>query len=315
MAYDNLRPAVTRILVGGERDADAALRGARVALPAGAVLLPARRRPRQRRRRGARQGDPAAGAGADSERPDPRRDQRGAAGAARCASATRAGTATDETIGARFAEEQRALRPLDVAVCGRGRDRRVDHAPRPGARRTAPTTRCRVAWAGLDLTGVGGRDDGHRGRPGRHADHASAATVRRAVDRLSPLSAGARAASRRRCGRCCPSCCAIWGRRFPRCGRGSPRSTGRGRPRGICARILGQLETRGDAVVVPALETALSAGHAAAAGAHARDRAPIGLAARGRAGGAARPRDRQRHGRRLRRVAAGRCRMTTTPPA
>ena len=75
IAYDNLRPAVTRILVGGARTLTPRFSGARLALSARAVLLSARRRPRQGRRRSARQGDSAAGAGADSERADAGDDQ------------------------------------------------------------------------------------------------------------------------------------------------------------------------------------------------------------------------------------------------
>ena len=85
IAYDNLRPAVVADPRRRRAHADAAVRGARLALPVRAVLLSARRRPRQGRRRGARQGHSAAGAGADSERADARGDQRGAARAARCA--------------------------------------------------------------------------------------------------------------------------------------------------------------------------------------------------------------------------------------
>ena len=46
VAYDNLRAAVVRILVGGARTLDAAVRGAGLALPAGSVFLSARRGPR-----------------------------------------------------------------------------------------------------------------------------------------------------------------------------------------------------------------------------------------------------------------------------
>jgi transposase len=53
IAYDNLRAAVVRILVGGAR-ALTAVRRARIALPARAVFLSARRGPRQGRCRSAR---------------------------------------------------------------------------------------------------------------------------------------------------------------------------------------------------------------------------------------------------------------------
>ena len=74
LAYDNLRPAVVRILVGGAR-ADAAVRGPRLALSLRAVLLSPRRGPRQRRGGGSRQGGTPAGARPDSERADAGDDQ------------------------------------------------------------------------------------------------------------------------------------------------------------------------------------------------------------------------------------------------
>ena len=76
-------------------------------------------------------------------------------------------------------------------------------------------------------------------------------------------------ASRRRCARCCPSCCAISARRFPAVwdhfhAAHAPREAAR-----LFAKVLGQLDTHGFDVVVPALEAALAHGHAAAAGADA----------------------------------------------
>ena len=79
IAYDNLKAAVAKTLVGSERVLACALRGAVVALPVRSVLLPSADRPRQGRRRIARQGDPLAAPGADSARRRPRGHALGAA--------------------------------------------------------------------------------------------------------------------------------------------------------------------------------------------------------------------------------------------
>ena len=106
VAYDNLRAAVVRDSGRRRAHADGALRSAGVALSARAELLPARRGPRQRRGRGARQGDSPAGARADSDR----RRRSATINAALLARWTRGRDVRDavgQTIGIRFAEEQR----------------------------------------------------------------------------------------------------------------------------------------------------------------------------------------------------------------
>ena len=92
--------------------ADAAVQRARVALSAGGVLLSAGRGPRQRRRRGARQGDPPAGAGPDSD--SGRRWRRSMRRCSRRMDARVETTrdAVGQTIGVRFAEEQRLFRSV-----------------------------------------------------------------------------------------------------------------------------------------------------------------------------------------------------------
>ena len=116
--------------------ADAAVRGARLALSARGVLLSARRGPRQGRRRGARQGHAAAGAGADSEsaptlaainatllaQMDARLDDHAGCGRARRS--------------ARASPRSSALfRPVAAAVCARGHDARHGDAARAGPAR------------------------------------------------------------------------------------------------------------------------------------------------------------------------------------
>ncbi len=85
VAYDNLRAAVVRILVGGARTLTPRFAALASHYLLEAVLLPTRRGPRQGRRRVAGQSGTAAGARADSRRPDARRHQRDPAGADGCA--------------------------------------------------------------------------------------------------------------------------------------------------------------------------------------------------------------------------------------
>jgi hypothetical protein len=109
VAQDNLRAAVVRILVGGARTPDAAIRRAGVPLPARSLFLPAGRGPRQGPRRVPRQsvrqqalvpipvGPTLAGINETllahmDARLDTKRDAMG------------------QTIGVRFAEEQRLFR-------------------------------------------------------------------------------------------------------------------------------------------------------------------------------------------------------------
>ena len=185
-------PAVRRILVGGERALTRALRGAGLALSVRAVLLSARRRPRQGRRRSARQSDAPAGAGADSER----RRRSTAINAALLAQLdARLETRRDgtgQTIGARFARGA-------ARCCGRCRSPFVAEATTIAT----VTPRALVARRGRVLLGAVslGRARSDRraigattvtivGRDG-HAHRPSAQALRRAVDRLPPLPAGA----------------------------------------------------------------------------------------------------------------------------
>ena len=67
-------------------------------------------------------------------------------------------------------------------------------------------------------------------------------------------------ASRRRCARCCRISCGIWAPPFPAIwdqlhGAHGPREAAR-----LFAKVLGQLDTQGAAVVVPALTAALATG-------------------------------------------------------
>ena len=193
VAYDNLRAAVVRILVGGERT----LTPRFAALASHYLLEPCFCRPGEGHDKG---GVEARGkavrqqalvpipSGADARRRSMRRCSR-----RWMRGSTPGRDAAGQTIGVRFAEEQR--RVSDAARCRsrrrRRRSRRCRRARWCGSR--ARATRCRVAgpasiWScasGATTVTIVGRD----GTPHR----ASAEALRAAVDRLPALPAGARA--------------------------------------------------------------------------------------------------------------------------
>ena len=163
------------------------------------------------------------------------------------------------------------MRPLDVAVCRRGRDRRVSIAPRALARVTARTTRCRVAGPGW-ISPLGRRDDGDHRRPRRQRIRASAAALWRSGRSTIATTCRARAAtagrppgaarSAPRSGRPFP---AVWAHLTAQHG---PRDAAR-----IFAKILGHLETPRRGRRRAGAGAAL-ARHAAAARPRAARRAP-----------------------------------------
>ena len=159
---------------------------------------PVRVGPRQGRRRVARQGDPLAGAGADSHRAGPRDDQRRAAGAARRARG-RERDAEGRSIVERFDDER--------AGCCRCRlglrpaaSRRVGVASQPRQGRGRRRTRCWSSGRGSTSrsTPASTRSDRRWRRPRRRA---SAAALRRTLGRLPALPAASSRASRRRSAR------------------------------------------------------------------------------------------------------------------
>ena len=83
LLYDNLRPAVAKVLVGLGAEADGADGGTGGALPLRAVLRPAEDRPRQGRRGGPGQGHPLGAPRAHPLRGEPGAGESAARGAAR----------------------------------------------------------------------------------------------------------------------------------------------------------------------------------------------------------------------------------------
>lgn len=165
---------------------------------------------------------------------------------------------TEDTIGARFDEEQRALRPADVAFVAEAATvatigpRALAHVE--GAYYSVP---CR--WAGLDLvTWIGATRVTVVGPDGQRIDHPRMRFGQRSIDyrHYLPMLAQKPQAVRQ----VLPDLLRDLGAPFPalwttlRTAHG-PRDAAR-----VLAKILGQLETHGAALVVPALERALATG-------------------------------------------------------
>ena len=233
VAYDNLRAAVVRILVGGART----LTPRFAALASHYLLEACFCRPGEGHDKG---GVESRGKAVRQQAlvPIPVGPTLAVINAALLAQMdARLDTQRDaagQTIGVRFAEEQRQFRP---------RRRRSRRRPRrsPRCRRArwcgsrAPSTRCRVAGRGSTSSSASAP------RPSR----SSGATGRGFCIRASGLGSGrsttgitcrSSRASRRPCARCCRISCGIWATRFRRSGISCTARTGRVRPRGSSPR-------------------------------------------------------------------------------
>ena len=195
VAYDNLRAAVVADPGRRRAHADAAVRGARLALPARSRVSvgPARATTRAASSRAAR---PCGSRRSCRFRSAPTLAVINAALLAQMdARLDTTRDAAGQTIGVRFAEEQRQCRPRPDAVRAGGDDVRHGVAARAGAARgrrllgAESLGRARPRRAHR-------RDDGDDRRARRDADSASAEALRAAVDRLPalPVGAGAQAA-------------------------------------------------------------------------------------------------------------------------
>ena len=102
--------------------------------------------------------------------------------------------ATGQTIGARFAEEQRQCRPRADAVRAGGDDVRHGVAARARPARGRGATRCRRRWAGLDLVVRDRRDAPSRSSDatGRASRIRGSASAQRSIDYRHYLSELAR---------------------------------------------------------------------------------------------------------------------------
>jgi transposase len=274
IAYDNLRPAVTRILVGGARTLTARFAG----LASHYLFEPCFCRPGEGHDKG---GVEARGKAIRLQAlvpipSGPTVDGINAALLAQLdARTTVRRDGTRETIGARFAEEQRVLRPVDVAFVAEAA-MVASITPRGLARVYGAYYSVPCRWAGLDLTAwVGATTVTVVGRDGQRITHPRQRFGERSIDYrhfLPELARKPQAVRQvlpellRDLG---PPFPAVWARLATQHG---PREAAR-----HLARILGQLETHGDAVVA-ALHAALAAGTPLALALTPATR-PIGLTA------------------------------------
>ena len=210
LAYDNLRPAVKRILVGGERTLTTRF----AALASHYLFEPCFCRPATGHDKG---GVEARGKALRGQLlvPNPSGPTLEAINAlllARLDARLRAGRpGAGQTIGNRWGQEAAHLRPVPppflapaTTVCGVSP--RALMSPRMSARRTWKSSVRRAgAWAIVGSGRVSGRST------------------------IGTISGSSRV-SRRRSGRCYRSCSGTWARRSPPSGRAWPRSTTRGRP-------------------------------------------------------------------------------------
>jgi transposase len=257
IAYDNLRPAVTRILVGGERT----LTGRFAAVASHYLFEPCFCRPGVGHDKG---GVEARGKAIRTQAlvPIPSGATLEAINDALLAQldarveTRRAGS--DDTIGVRFAEEQRRLRPVDVAFIAELATI-TTILPRALARVEGAFYSVPCRWAGLDLTAwIGATTVVIVGPDGRRIPHPRLRFGQRSIDyrHYLPMLAQKPQAVRQ----VLPDLLRDLGAPFHDVwdhlhGLHGPRDAAR-----LFAKILGQLETQGAARIIPALTTALAHG-------------------------------------------------------
>jgi hypothetical protein len=256
LAYDNLRAAVRRILVGGER----ALTDRFSALASHYLIEPCFCRPGEGHDKG---GVEARGKAIRLQAlvPIPCGDTLAAINATLVAqldarqAQRRAGHTA--TIGELFAEEQRYVRPVDVPFVAEATTI-ATVSPRAIARVAGATYSVPDRWAGLDLTTwVGATTVTFVGRTGERIVHPRKRFGERSIDYRHYLRTLAEKPQAVR--QVLPDLLRDVGAPFPVWDRltavHGPRDAAR-----ILAKILGHLKTRGAAVVVPLIEQALASG-------------------------------------------------------
>ena len=258
LAYDNLRAAVVRILVGGER----ALTLRFAALASHYLFEPCFCRPGEGHDKG---GVEARGKAVRRQAlvPIPSAPTLAAINQALLA---RHGRAAGHRARCRRPDDwdavhrgNGALSCPTTAVCRGGDDGRDRLAARAGAARGRRL---------LGAVSVGGarsdrphrRHHGHDRRPRRHTDRAIRASGLDSARSTTGITCRSWRANRKPCAKSCPSSCAISGGPFPAVwdhfhAAHAPREAAR-----LFAKVLGQLDLHGFAVVVPAVEAALRRG-------------------------------------------------------
>ena len=257
MAYDNLRAAVTRVLIGGGRTLTARF----TALASHYLFEACFCRPGEGHDKG---GVEARGKAIRTQALVPipcglTLDTINVALLAQldARQATRR-SGSDETIAARFAEEQRQLRPLDSAFIAEAATL-ATISPRALARVEGAFYSVPCRWAGLDLTTwIGAATITIVGRDGQRIVHPRKRFGERSIDYRHYLSALAEKPQAVR--QVLPELLRDVGPPFPAVwaqltAEHGPRDAAR-----VMAKILGHLEVRGAAVVVPLLTAALADG-------------------------------------------------------
>ena len=257
VAYDNLRAAVVRILVGGAR----ALTPRFAALASHYLLEACFCRPGEGHDKG---GVEARGRAVRQQAlvPIPSGPTLAGINAALLArmdarlETTR--NAAGQTIGVRFAEEQRLCRPVPLPFAPEATTL-ATVTPRALIRLQGAAYSVWTQWAGLDLVvRVGASTVTIVGRDGHHVQHPRKRFGERSIDYRHYLTELARKPQAVR--QVLPDLLRDLGAPFPAIwdqlhAAHGPRDAAR-----LFAKVLGQLETQGAAVVVPALTAALATG-------------------------------------------------------
>lgn len=257
LAYDNLRPAVTRILVGGERT----LTPRFAALASHYLFEPCFCRPGVGHDKG---GVEARGKAIRTQLlvPIPTGPTLDAINAALLVQLdARRDTRRDRTggtIGERFAEEQRVLRPLDVAFVAEAATL-ATITPRALARVAGAYYSVPCRWAGLDLTAwIGATTVTVVGPDGRRITHPRKRFGERAIDYRHYLPTLAQKPQAVR--QVLPELLRDLGPPFPAVWQHLQMHHGPREAARLLAKILGQLETQDAATVIAALEAGLASG-------------------------------------------------------
>ena len=239
-------------------------------------------------------------------RPDARGHQRGVAGADGCA-ARHERDAAGQTIGERFTEEQRQFRSAPTPFAPEATTF-ATVSPRALVRLEGAVYSVPSRWAGLDLVvRIGATTVTIVGRDGTRIRASAQAFGQRSIDYRHYLSELARKPQAVR--QVLPDLLRDLGEPFPAIWDQLQRAHGPREAARLFAKVLGQLETYGAAVVVPALTVALATGTPLLLALTPARSTPTASRPSG-AGPAARHRRGEWLCRRLRRLAPGRCRMS-----